>query len=110
MSIRTLVAMFVLSGVPMVLALGCGPSSMQCQRSSEPLEAERCIQTGSPAEAAGTAAAATVAWGAVGCRVNGCNLPYTCNEESGYCERMRCGEGLSCPTSYECDMRRGLCY
>lgn len=89
-------------------ALGCA-SSMTCRQSPEPMGGQQCVAQGGPAEAVGTAAAAGVAWGTVGCRVNGCNLPYTCNHDTGFCERMRCSEGHSCPPAYECDYERGRC-
>lgn len=85
-------------------------SNMHCQRSSEPLEAQECVATGSGTEAAVTAVAAGGAWAAQGCRVNGCNLPYACDDETGFCERIRCGEGEPCPAPFECDLLRGRCH
>lgn len=99
--------------LPLIVVLlsilaGC-TSGMQCGPSSEPDQREQCVSTGGPVEAAGTAVAAGVAWGAVGCRVNGCHPPYVCNEDTGMCERMPCGEGRSCLAPYECNLLEGYC-
>lgn len=84
-------------------------SHMECRDSVDPMEGRRCVEQGSPAEAVGTAVAAGVAWGTVGCRVNGCNPGYTCNDGSGFCEPMSCSEGHACPAAFECNYERGRC-
>jgi hypothetical protein len=70
-----------------------------------------CVQRGGAAEAVVTAAAATAAWGAVGCSINGCTPGYLrCNDHTGFCERIQCGEGLPiCPDPWECDHDHGTC-
>jgi hypothetical protein len=72
---------------------------------------QRCQPaSGNYAEAAGTAVAAGAAWGAVGCTVNGCELPLRCNSESKQCERIRCGEGGDpCPPGFNCDAEQLVC-
>lgn len=90
------------------LAAGC-TSGMQCHPSSDPLQREQCVSTGGPTEAVGTAVVAAAAWGVEGCRVNGCNPPYTCNDETRMCERLACGEGEPCPAPFECDTIEGHC-
>src|SRR5688500_14395103 len=95
-------------GVLAAAAAGCG-GSMECERSDDPLEAEHCVQHGGTGEAVGTAVAAGVTWTVTGCRVNGCNLPYTCNDATGFCERLPCGEGQACPPPYECDLEERRC-
>ncbi len=97
----------ILMGCAVLLA-GC-TSGMQCHPSSDPLERDRCTSTGGAPEAAVTAVAAGAAWGVEGCNVNGCNPPYTCNSETGMCERLRCGEGEACPAPFECNLLRGRC-
>lgn len=87
---------------------GCA-STMQCQDSPDPLEAQRCMPGGGATEAAGSAGASAVAWGVTGCRTNGCNRPYVCNQDNGLCEVIRCAEGLSCPEPFTCDLDRGEC-
>lgn len=96
------VASVAIVGALALAAGGCA-SGMQCQRSSEPDRSEECVATGGSGEAAGTAIAAAGAWAVTGCRVNGCNLPYTCNQDTGMCERISCAEGQSCPPGYHCD-------
>ena len=96
-------------------ALGCGllfacASSEACRR--DPITGmQRCQPaSGNVGEAVGTAAAATVAWTAVGCTVNGCVAPYRCNESTKACERIRCDEGsASCPPGYACDPEDRVC-
>jgi len=102
--------MRVLLGGLLTLAVAGCASGMQCGPSSDPQWRNECVATGGPVEAAGTAAAAGAAWAVEGCTVNGCNMPYTCNEDTGYCERLTCGEGESCPSPYECDLVRGRCF
>jgi hypothetical protein len=72
---------------------------------------ERCQPaSGDYGEAAATAAAAAVAWTAVGCTVNGCAAPFRCNADTKMCERIPCGEGQgSCPPTYVCDSDDHLC-
>jgi len=106
--IRVLAAALALFCAAAGAAIGC-VSSVECRQSPEPTGGQQCVGRGGPAEDLGTAAAAGVAWGTVGCRVNGCNLPYTCNDDTGLCERMRCSEGHSCPPAYECDYEEGRC-
>lgn len=55
---------------------------------------------------AGTAAAS---WAVVGCKVNGCLLPFRCNEVTKQCERVKCSERQSCPQGWQCDSARGDC-
>ena len=75
------------------------------------LDEFHCVQRGGPGAAIATAAAATAAWGVVGCSVNGCTPGYLrCNERTGFCERIACGEGLpGCPEPWECDFENGTC-
>jgi hypothetical protein len=94
------------------LALASGAacvSNVQCRDSPDPMERQQCVATGGAPEAVGTAVAAGVAWGTVGCRVNGCNPGYTCDDESGFCEPMACSEGHGCPPAFECNYERGRC-
>ena len=91
-----------------MLTNGCGGETI-CERSSEPTESQRCMQRGSPTAAVLTAGGAAAAWPVVGCRVNGCHLPFSCNEESGLCERRHCNEGYPCPSSWECNVETHEC-
>jgi hypothetical protein len=90
------------------LAASC-TSSMECERSRDPMESEHCVATGGEGEAAITAVAAVGTWAVVGCRVNGCSVGWTCDDESGMCERARCTEGMSCPPGFQCDHIEGRC-
>jgi hypothetical protein len=85
-------------------------SGEACQR--DPITgADRCQPASSSyAEAVGTAAAATAAFGAVGCTLNDCEPPFRCNQKTKLCERIRCGEGKgTCPPAYTCDLQQGVC-
>ncbi len=106
---RLFVAGPVVWALSVLVGAGACVSDVQCRDSVDPEAGQQCVGHGGAAEAVGTAAAAGVAWGTVGCRVNGCNLPYTCNEGSGFCERMRCSEGHACPPTFECDYEAGRC-
>jgi len=89
----------------LVLGLFACASSTVCH----PEERTNCVQQGSGAEAVGTAILAGAAWTAVGCRVNGCNPGYVCNEATRMCEQIRCDEGLSCIEPFECNLEEGVC-
>jgi hypothetical protein len=71
---------------------------------------QRCETTGGGdyGEAAVTAGAATGAWVAVGCTVNGCELPYRCNEKTKQCEPLQCTSNSDC-AGYGCDQSSGRC-
>jgi hypothetical protein len=88
----------------------CATGSEACRR--DPITGSQQCQpaSGDYTEAVGTAAAATAAWAAVGCTVNGCEPPFRCNGETKMCERIRCAEGKqSCPAGYSCDLADGVC-
>lgn len=101
---------FVLAAVGFLSA--CGGSTepgLYCS-STHPTE---CATAGGGGGAAVVhAAIAGGLWvGAGGCKINGCEPPMRCNEESQLCERIRCGESeQGCPAPYECNERRGVCY
>jgi hypothetical protein len=88
-----------------VLVNGC-VSQVMCETPSDP-----CVQSGGPAEAAVTAAAAGALWvGGGGCAIAGCRPPYVCNSRSGLCEHLACGEGRgSCPPGTRCDSLTSTC-
>jgi hypothetical protein len=92
-----------------VLLGGCATGEA-CQRDAI-TGMQRCQPaSGDVGEAVGTAAAATVAWAAVGCTVNGCEAPYRCNGETKLCERIHCDEGEDvCPPGYACDLEDHVC-
>jgi hypothetical protein len=85
--------------------MGCA-SQMVCETPGG-----QCVNTGGPAEAAVTAAAAGAIWvGAGGCATAGCRHPMVCNTGSGLCEHMRCGElGSSCPAGTRCEPYTYVC-
>jgi len=88
------------------LAVGCA-SQMVCDY---PGAGSQCVTTGGPLEAAVTAAAAGTLWVAGGgCAIAGCRYPLQCNQESGLCERLRCGEHRDCPTGTSCDQSTYTC-
>jgi hypothetical protein len=90
--------------------LGACASGEACRR--DPITgSDRCQPaSGNAGEAIGTAVAATAAWTAVGCTVNGCEPPFYCNGETKMCERIRCDEGgRSCPPAYVCDLEDHVC-
>jgi hypothetical protein len=76
----------------------CAPNSTDCQ-----------IHGGAGAAAVTAGAAATIWVVGGGCGINGCNLPYACNEDTGFCERLQCDEGRSCPPGFDCDPVRHRC-
>ena len=90
-----------LFGCSVVAALvnGC-VSQMTCESPVDP-----CVESGGPAEAAVTAAAAGALWvGGGGCAIAGCRPPFVCNTGSGLCEHMACGAGRgTCPPGPSCD-------
>jgi hypothetical protein len=96
-------------GVVLLIA-ACASGPMVCKK--DPITgSERCQNTsGSPAEAAATAGAATAAWGIAGCTVNGCEPPLQCNPDTKTCVRPHCYEGQNtCPPGYSCDLKDNLC-
>ena len=104
----SLLVVAALAAVSGFLASAC-VSSMECRQSSHPVGGQQCVGRGGGLGAVATAAAAGIVWATVGCRANGCNLPYTCNQDTGLCERIRCSEGHSCPPAYDCDYERSRC-
>jgi hypothetical protein len=99
--IRAALAVFVVSSV----GVGC-TSQLVCESPVEP-----CVQTGGPTEAAVTAVAAGALWaGGGGCAIAGCRYPMVCNEGSGLCEHMRCGEHVGgCPPATRCEPTTYTC-
>lgn len=104
-------SLFIVAAVALAGSLSACVSSVECRDSVDIGAGRECVARGGPAEAVGTAAAAGVVWGAVGCRVNGCRPPYVCDQPSGFCEPPRCSEGNPCPSGYgyECDYDEGRC-
>ena len=105
---RAAFACFVASG----LITACATGSEQCRR--DPVTgSEQCsMVSDSPGEAAATAAASAATWGVVGCTVNGCQPPFTCNAKTKLCERIRCHESTgtgACPPGYSCDPVKDVC-
>lgn len=88
-----------------VLVNGC-VSQVTCESPLDP-----CVQSGGPAEAAVTAAAAGALWvGGGGCAIAGCRPPFVCNTGSGLCEHLACGEGRgNCPPGMTCDTMTSTC-
>jgi hypothetical protein len=81
----------------------CGASELACNQ-------DHCaIGSHSVGAAVLAAVAASAVFAVTGCTVNGCELPYTCNEETKRCERIGCDEHDSCPGGYSCDLRSLLC-
>ncbi len=96
-------------GAALFLA-ACATGNSACRR--DPITGQESCQpaSGNYGEAAVTAIAAGAAWGAVGCTVNDCEPPFRCNQETKFCERIRCGEGDSrCPPAYTCDPVDHVC-
>jgi hypothetical protein len=94
----------------LAVASGCASGPNVCKK--DPITGSRQCQRSSsdPTEAAVTAGAATASWAAVGCTVNGCEPPYTCNPKTKMCERIPCEEGSNrCPPGYLCDPEDQLC-
>jgi hypothetical protein len=81
----------------LVLSAGCVSDATQPYSST------------SATNAAILAGAAAASWAVVGCKVNGCLLPFRCNEVTKQCERAKCSERQSCPHGWECDSERGDC-
>lgn len=87
---------------------GCDPGTEQCRR--DPITGSQQCQTsgGDYGEAAVTAGVAAGTWGVVGCTVNGCELPYRCNEKTKQCEPLHCKSDADC-SGYGCDVDEGRC-
>jgi hypothetical protein len=86
------------------LGVGCA-SQLVCETPSG-----ACVNTGGPTEAAVTALAAGTLWAAGGgCAIAGCRYPLQCNQGSGLCEHLRCGEHRDCPVSTSCDQSTYTC-
>ena len=81
-------------------------TQMECQYPGGP-----CVETGGGTEAAVTAVTAGAIWaGGGGCKVAGCRYPMVCNEGSGLCEHLACGENRSvCPAGTRCDSTTSTC-
>ena len=92
------------------LISACATGQEVCRRDMV-TGSEQCNRvSGDTGEAAATAAAAAASWGAVGCTVNGCQPPFTCNPVTKLCERMRCGEAAGfCPVGYNCHPVENVC-
>jgi hypothetical protein len=72
---------------------------------------EQCVQSGGAGEGAVTGAAAGALWlGGGGCAIAGCRPPMTCNQQTGFCEHLTCGEGSGrCPDGTRCDSQTHTC-
>jgi hypothetical protein len=92
------------------VSLGCATGPDVCQEDFA-TGMKRCQPaSGNYGEAAATTAVAAGSWVAVGCKANGCEPPYRCNEESAQCEPVPCGEGGSiCPSGTTCDATEKVC-
>ena len=107
---RWLLSTAVPAGLLAVALAACASGPSVCKK--DPITGSRQCQrsSGDPAEAAVTAGAATASWAVVGCTVNGCQPPYTCNTKTKLCERITCEEGTKrCPPGYTCDAEDFLC-
>jgi hypothetical protein len=71
---------------------------------------ECTVASGSYGDALLVAASAGALFAAVGCTVNGCEMPYECNPESKRCERLQCSEPRGCPGGYSCNLESDRCY
>lgn len=99
-SLIVLIVAFVFSG--------CATGPEVCKRDAI-TGSEQCQTTsGNYGEAAATAGIATGSWAAVGCTVNGCEPPYTCNADSKQCVPMHCKSDVDCK-GYNCDMESERC-
>ncbi len=100
---RALIASFS----ALTLSMGC-TSQLNCKHVEG---RERCVQSGGSGEAAVTGAAAGALWlGGGGCAIAGCRPPMTCNQQTGLCEHLRCGEGAGrCPDGTRCDSQTHTC-
>lgn len=45
----------------------------------------------------------------IACRLHSCAPPYYCNESTGLCELLPCGQDGDCPYGYHCDFARNVC-
>lgn len=101
---------FFYAALLLALAAACATGKEVCKRDMV-TGSEQCSRvSGDTGEAVATATAAAASWGAVGCTVNGCQPPYTCNPDSKMCERMRCGEQAgSCPPGFKCNPVKNVC-
>jgi hypothetical protein len=100
-------------GASLVLVLGlclgaCASGPELCRR--DPITgSKQCQPSGDNyGEAAATAGIASGAWAVAGCTVNGCELPYRCNEKTKQCEPLQCTSNADC-AGYGCDIAQGHC-
>jgi len=106
-SLRRYVGLPVLAGLFIALGSGAGcTSQLYCDYPTG-----QCTEAGGPTEAAVTAVAAGALWaGGGGCKINGCRYPLVCNQGSGFCEYMPCGENASiCPAGTTCERTSQTC-
>ena len=91
------------------LVAACATGPEVCRK--DPITGSQQCQTasGNYGEAAGTALGAAAVWGVAGCKVNGCEPPFRCNEGTKMCERIPCSEGDACPSAFACDLEDHLC-
>ena len=93
-----------------LMLAGCaGGSEFACRR--DPITgSEQCAPvSNAPAEAAVAGGAAAVAWGVVGCTVNGCPAPDRCNERTKQCEPTTCRADKDCVVGFHCDTDSSHC-
>jgi hypothetical protein len=83
---------------------GCAGSSGYLCRPDPATGSSSCqMASSSPGNAALVTGVAAGVFAVTGCTVNGCEFPYTCNQQSKRCERMQCNEHKPCPGGYNCD-------
>jgi hypothetical protein len=95
--------------VPRAPPAGTDAAAYQFCGQGYPRNSQDCYVSTYGGDSASFAGTSAVAWVAGGCKLAGCEPPTTCNRDSGFCERPRCDEGLSCPNNTKCNLRSRKC-
>jgi len=101
----------MVSVVLLALVTGCQTQMVCKQPGDGPPRESDCVQRGGPTEALAAGAVAGGVWASgKGCHLSGCHPTLTCNQQTGLCERARCGEGYpACPLGTVCDSQTKYC-